>query len=86
VTEQTVIDPNLDLDQTQQLVRDRYAQAAIAAATSATQEEAATKSDALAGCCDDSCCGGTSATIGVGLYDAATREGLPDAALLASLG
>ncbi len=86
MTEQTVIDPNLDLDQTQQLVRDRYAQAAIAAATSATQEEAATKSDALAGCCDDSCCGGTSATIGVGLYDAATREGLPDAALLASLG
>jgi arsenite methyltransferase len=88
MTDQLVSDPSAELvlDPTQQLVRDRYAQAAIAAATSATQQEAAAKSDALAGCCDDSCCGGTSATIGVGLYDAATREGLPDAALLASLG
>jgi arsenite methyltransferase len=77
---------DLDLDPTQQLVRDRYAQAAIAASTSATQEEAAAKSEALAGCCDDSCCGGETATIGIGLYDAAAREGLPDAALLASLG
>ena len=85
MTEQTIVDLNLDLDQTQQLVRDRYAQAAIAASTSATQQEAAAKSEALGGCCDDSCCG-TSATTGVGLYDAATREGLPDAALLASLG
>ena len=76
----------LDLDPTQQQVRDRYAQAAIAASPSTTQQEAAGKSDALAGCCDDSCCGGTEATIGLGLYDAATREGLPDAALLASLG
>ena len=79
-------DQSIELNPIQEQVRDRYAQAAIAASTSATQEEAAAKSDALAGCCDDSCCGGTSATIGVGLYDAATREGLPDAALLASLG
>ena len=86
MTEQTLLDQPLDLDQTQTLVRDRYAQAAIAASTSATQQEAAAKSDALASCCDDSCCGGASATTGVGLYDAATREGLPDAALLASLG
>jgi arsenite methyltransferase len=79
-------DQTIDLNEIQEQVRDRYAQAAIAASTSATQQEAASKSAALAGCCDDSCCGGTSATIGVGLYDAATREGLPDAALLASLG
>jgi arsenite methyltransferase len=79
-------DQTIDLNEIQEQVRDRYAQAAIAASTSRTQEEATAKSDALAGCCDDSCCGGTSATIGVGLYDAATREGLPDAALLASLG
>ena len=79
-------DQTIDLNPIQEQVRDRYAQAAIAASSSSTQQEAAAKSEALAGCCDDSCCGGTSATIGVGLYDAATREGLPDAALLASLG
>ncbi len=79
-------DQTIDLNPIQEQVRDRYAQAAIAASTSVTQHEAAAKSEALAGCCDDSCCGDTSATLGVGLYDAATREGLPDAALLSSLG
>jgi arsenite methyltransferase len=83
VTDQAV---DLELDQIQEQVRERYAEAAIAASTSATQDEAASKSAALSGCCDDGCCGGTAATTGVGLYDAATREGLPDAALLASLG
>ena len=78
-------DQTIDLNEIQEQVRDRYAQAAIAASTSATPEEAASKSVALAGCCDDSCCG-PSATTGLGLYDAASREGLPDAALLASLG
>ncbi|HET9853321.1 MAG TPA: arsenite methyltransferase [Candidatus Limnocylindrales bacterium] len=77
---------DLDLDPIQRQVRDRYAEAALAAATSATQSEAASKSAALSGCCDDGCCGGTTATIGIGLYDTAAREGLPDAALLASLG
>ena len=79
-------DQTIDLNPIQEQVRDRYAQAAIAASTSATPQQAAAKSEALAGCCDDSCCGDTPATLGVGLYDAATREGLPDAALLASLG
>ena len=79
-------DQIIDLNPIQEQVRDRYAQAAIAASSSSTQQEAAAKSEALAGCCDDSCCGDTSTTLGVGLYDAASREGLPDAALLASLG
>ncbi len=79
-------DQTLDLDPIQEQVRDRYAQAAIAAATSSTQSEAASKSEALAGCCDDGCCSDSSATLGVGLYDAAARDSLPDAALLASLG
>jgi SAM-dependent methyltransferase len=77
---------DLELDPVQQQVRDRYAEAALAASTSATQNEAASKSEALSGCCDDGCCGGTTATIGIGLYDASARESLPDAAWLASLG
>ena len=76
----------LELDPIQRQVRDRYAEAALAASTSATQSEAVSKSAALSGCCDDGCCGGTAPTIGIGLYDTAAREALPDAALLASLG
>ena len=38
------------------------------------------------GCCSDGCCSDVSGTYGLELYDAATREGIPDAALLASLG
>ncbi len=38
------------------------------------------------GCCGDGCCSDNSGTYGLELYDAATREGIPDAALLASLG
>jgi arsenite methyltransferase len=81
-----VTDQALDLDPIQREVRDRYAEAAIAATSSTTQREAAGKSAALTGCCDDGCCSDTSAGFGLGLYDAAAREGLPDAALLASLG
>jgi arsenite methyltransferase len=77
---------DLDLDPIQRQVRDRYAEAALAASTTATHDEAASRSAALSACCDEGCCGGASATTGLGLYDAAAREGLPDAALLASLG
>ena len=104
-------DPGLELNPIQQHVRDRYAEAAIAASGAATKQEAASKSAALSGCCgpsvstaetaidgskldaahaggccDDGCCSDVSGTYGLELYDAASREGLPDAALLASLG
>ena len=38
------------------------------------------------GCCGGGCCSDLSGTFGLELYDAASRDGLPDAALLASLG
>ncbi|HEX3265322.1 MAG TPA: arsenite methyltransferase [Candidatus Limnocylindrales bacterium] len=38
------------------------------------------------GTCNDGCCTDISGTYGLELYDAAAREGLPDAAVLASLG
>jgi SAM-dependent methyltransferase len=50
---------------------------------SARVELAAPQADA---CCGDGCCSDVSGTYGLELYDAAEREGLPDAALLASLG
>jgi len=74
----------LELDQIQQTVRDRYAAAAIAASSAAVTESA--QIAAAPGCCDEGCCSGESTTAGIALYDAATREGLPDAAVLASLG
>jgi arsenite methyltransferase len=86
------VDPNLDLDPIQLEVRERYAGAAIAAADSVaagarSETHAAGCCGDDAGCgCGDSCCGGTSASIGIQLYDAAERHGLPDAAILASLG
>jgi len=63
-------------------IRERYAAAAVAA------------TEGLAcGCGDSSCCGeaqagccGERAVFGPGLYEATDREGLPGAALLASLG
>jgi SAM-dependent methyltransferase len=80
-------DQQLELDPIQQEVRDRYAEAARAAVASATVEEAATKSDAFVSCCNDDCCGTqASGNYGLDLYGAAEKEGLPDAALLASLG
>jgi len=126
-----VSDQTLELNEIQQIVRDRYAQAAIAASTATTVHEAvhgspapaesagaccgddccgpsvATADPAVAGsarsvtapspklelaapqadaCCGDGCCSDVSGTYGLELYDAAEREGLPDAALLASLG
>jgi arsenite methyltransferase len=82
-----MIDEQLELNQVQRDVRDRYAEAALAAAGSASVEEAAAKSDAFVSCCNDDCCGTqASGTYGLDLYDAAEREGIPDAALLASLG
>jgi arsenite methyltransferase len=85
-------DRQLELDPIQQRVRERYAGAAIAVASSATNQlpshlEAAGCCGGDAGCgCGDSCCGGTAASIGIQLYDAAERADLPDAAVLASLG
>ena len=109
-------DQALELNPIQQEVRDRYAEAAIAASSATTKHEAAQGSVALSGCCGpkvstasasaggsvatatlpkvessgccgDGCCGAdASGTYGLELYDAAEREGLPDAAVLASLG
>jgi arsenite methyltransferase len=85
-------DQQLELDPIQLQVRDRYAGAAIAATdTTAKGSPAATHAGGCcgdgAGCgCGDACCTGTSASIGIQLYDAAERAGLPDAAVLASLG
>jgi SAM-dependent methyltransferase len=106
-----VTDQALELNPIQQHVRDRYAEAAIAATTAGTKAETAKGSVALSGCCGpsvttaetaidgsalsdshasgccgDGCCSDVSGTYGLELYDAATREGLPDAAVLASLG
>ena len=81
-------DQALHLDPMQQTVRDHYAQAAIAAATAKTVSDithAAPEATAAA-CCDDGCCTDASARYGLELYDAAERQGLPDAAVLASLG
>jgi arsenite methyltransferase len=107
----TDADPGLELNTIQQHVRDRYAEAAVAASAASTKREAASTSAALSGCCGpsvstdetaldgskldgahasgccgDGCCSDVSGTYGLELYDAASREGIPDAALLASLG
>jgi SAM-dependent methyltransferase len=105
-------DQALQLNDIQQLVRDRYAEAAIAAGTArtisdivhaapeataatccddgccgtASTAQAGTQALAAEPCCGDGCCADASATYGLELYDAAEREGLPSAALLASLG
>jgi SAM-dependent methyltransferase len=91
VESRLVSEPNLDLDPIQLKVRERYAGAAIAAADSVAAARSATHAAGCcgddAGCgCGDSCCDGTSAAMGIQLYDAAERQGLPDAAVLASLG
>ena len=107
----TRTDPGLELNAIQRHVRDRYAEAALAASGASTKQDAAAKSAALSGCCgpsvstdgtaidgskvdaahasgccSDGCCSDVSGTYGLELYDAASREGIPDAALLASLG
>src|SRR6266496_2427224 len=103
-------DQTLELNEIQQHVRDRYAEAALAS-VAGTMRGAATQSTAFStccgpsvstaevgadgsvlnaahadGCCGDGCCTDISGTYGLQLYDAAEREGIPDAALLASLG
>jgi arsenite methyltransferase len=107
----TGADPGLELNEVQQHVRQRYAEAALAASGAKTKHEAASSSAALSGCCGpsvstgetaidgskldaahasgccgDGCCSDVSGTYGLELYDAASRESLPDAAVLASLG
>jgi arsenite methyltransferase len=107
----TDLTTDLDLNEIQREVRDRYREAALAASSSLTQAEAARKSEAISGCCGpvaqqsgialdgskldaahadgcctSGCCSDVSGTYGLELYDAAAREGIPDAALLASLG
>ena len=85
-------DQQLELDPIQLQVRDRYAGAALAAARDTEVSPPAVVHAAGccgddAGCgCGDGCCGSTSASFGLQLYDAAERSGLPDAAVLASLG
>ena len=91
-------DQVLDLDETQEAVRVRYAGAALAATQAAAATATATGVHPSAGCCgpaadasSDGCCGdgcgcGASATLGIDLYDAAAQEELPSAAALASLG
>ena len=126
-----MIDQTLELNEVQQTVRDRYAEAAIAASTATSVHDivhaapeataasccddgcrapAGANADVAGGssiraaapvadgstatllelkadaCCGDGCCSDVSATYGIELYDAAEREGLPSAALLASLG
>jgi arsenite methyltransferase len=108
----TDLTTDLDLNEIQREVRDRYREAALAASSSLTQAEAARKSEEAIsgccgpvaqqsgialdgskldaahadGCCTSGCCSDVSGTYGLELYDAAAREGIPDAALLASLG
>ncbi|HEY8238892.1 MAG TPA: arsenite methyltransferase [Candidatus Limnocylindrales bacterium] len=116
-------DQSLELNEIQQIVRDRYAETAIAVAAGLTKHEATHGTTAEASCCGPECCGPTvatsevavdgsarpvarveqaapqadaccgdgccsdvSGTYGLELYDAAERQSLPDAALLASLG
>jgi len=62
-----------DRQELREAVRERYAEAAIGAQSGAQA------------CCDSSCCGGEQA-FGAALYGRADQEGLPDTALLASLG
>jgi arsenite methyltransferase len=57
-------------------VRERYAEAALGA-MSARPESA---------CCDSDCCGGSAGAFGPALYEPTEQDGLPDTALLASLG
>jgi len=61
-----------DQDAIHELVRARYAEAAVS-----------TRSDA---CCAEDCCAGEPSVFGPELYSALERDELPDAAVLASLG
>jgi arsenite methyltransferase len=84
--------PTPDPASLHEAVRARYAEAAIAVATAKGPEDAWANSAALAQeCCDSDCCGGasaetTQATYGIQLYEPGETAGLPEAAVLASLG
>jgi SAM-dependent methyltransferase len=73
---------------TREAVRARYAEAAVAVATAKSPEDAWAGSGALAAeCCGPDCCGETTqATYGIQLYEPGETDGLPEAAVLASLG
>ena len=77
-----------DPEQTREAVRERYAEAAVAVATATTPEDAWASSGALAAeRCGPDCCGETTqATYGIQLYEPGETAGLPEAAVLASLG
>lgn len=79
-------DQTLQLNEIQQIVRDRYAETALAVASKPQVDLGAPQASDCGGddCCTDT--SGTAGIFGLGLYDAAEREGIPDAALLASLG
>ncbi len=82
----TLSDPALELNEIQEMVRDRYAEAARSVVRTKSERETSIQVLGATSCCADDCCSETSAADGLALYDAATRKGLPDAALLASLG
>jgi SAM-dependent methyltransferase len=63
-------------DNLQEAVRERYADAARRISAGVEQ----------ASCCDDSCCGTETAQFGSLLYSVEERKGVPDEAVLASLG
>jgi arsenite methyltransferase len=67
-------------DELREEVRQRYAQAALAAASGGC----GCNDDGS--CCGNVCCEGGEASFGSALYDAEEREELPEAAMLASLG
>ena len=83
--------PDADLEAIHDTVRARYAEAARAASNATTLDEAARGSEAIASCCgpadaSGACCSGEVAGFGPELYALTDRAGLPDAAVLASLG
>jgi arsenite methyltransferase len=80
--------PAIDAAATREAVRARYAEAAVAAAAAATPEAARAGSAALASeCCGSECCGDSAeAVFGLRLYEPGQTVGLPEAAVLASLG
>jgi SAM-dependent methyltransferase len=70
-------------------VRARYADAARAVLVGdPSSSQALTSNQRADACCDDGCCGSTSGptAFGAPLYDSIDRAGLPEAAVLASLG
>jgi arsenite methyltransferase len=84
-TDQTT-DSDLGLNAIQREVRSRYAEAARAASSAAAMADAGEVGACADDCCGGGCCSDSAGVGGLELYDVASRSGLPDAALLASLG